>query len=97
MTTIKKQPDFEKSIERLEAIVKEMEQGTLSLEDMIARFEEGQSLIKSCAKKLNEVEKKVEVLVKKGGEFVAEPFDQKEGIQNSSDQKKSEDEDTGFF
>jgi exodeoxyribonuclease VII small subunit len=66
---------FEQSIERLEKIVADMESGKFSLEEMISRFEEGQKLIRFCSAKLNEVEKKVEVLVKKGGEVVAEPFE----------------------
>ena len=67
---------FEKALERLEKIVSEMEGGSLSLEDMITRFEEGQGLIKLCSRKLNEVERKIEILVKKGDEIVAEPFDE---------------------
>lgn len=66
---------FEKSIARLEKIVQEMEGGDLDLDKMIGRFEEGQSLIKVCSKKLNEVEKKVEVLVKKGESIVSEELD----------------------
>ena len=69
------QPGFEKSMERLEKIVAEMESGKLSLEEMIARFEEGQALTRFCTTKLNEVEKKIEILVKKGGEVEAAPFD----------------------
>lgn len=67
--------NFEKAMARLEKIVSEMESGELPLEDMIARFEEGQGLITFCTGKLNEVEKKVEMLVKKGGEIVTVPFD----------------------
>lgn len=70
-----KQPGFEDSMSRLETIVNDMEGGELSLEEMIARFEEGQTLIKSCTKTLNEVERKIEVLVKKGDDVVSEPFD----------------------
>lgn len=66
---------FEKSLERLEKIVSEMEDGSLGLEEMMGRFEEGQALIKFCTKKLNEVERKIEVLVKKGDEVTAEPYD----------------------
>jgi len=58
----------------LEAIVEEMEGGQLDLETMIKRFEEGQGLLKSCSKTLAEMEKRVEILVKKDGEVVAEPF-----------------------
>lgn len=66
---------FEESIERLEKIVSDMEDGKLSLEEMIKRFEEGQGLIHLCTKKLNEVEKKVEILVKKGDHVTVEPFE----------------------
>ena len=66
---------FEKAMQRLEAIVGDMESGALSIEDMIARFEEGQNLIKLCTRKLNEVEKKVEKLVKKGDAIETEPFE----------------------
>ena len=69
-----KAPGFEKALARLEAIVSEMEAGALGLEEMIARFEEGQSLVKFCTGKLNEVDRKIEVLVKKGDTASAEPF-----------------------
>ena len=67
--------DFEKSLERLEAIVEEMESGSLSLEQMIKHFEEGSKLVTICSGKLNEVEQKIEKLVKKGGALTDEPFD----------------------
>ncbi len=66
---------FEKAMDRLEKIVGDMETGELSLDDMIVRFEEGQGLIKFCNRTLNEVERKIEILVKKGDERVAEPFE----------------------
>ena len=69
------QISFEKALEKLEGIVDEMESGKMSLEDMIARFEEGQKLIKFCGAKLNEVERKIEILVKKNGKTETEPFD----------------------
>ncbi len=68
------EPGFEKSLERLESIVEEMESGDLSLEAMMGHFDEGQTLVKSCSKKLNEVEKKVEILMKKGASVEVEPF-----------------------
>lgn len=66
--------DFEKSLDRLEAIVEEMESGDLSLEQMIKHFEEGSKLVTLCSGKLNEVEQKIEKLVKKGGVLTTEPF-----------------------
>lgn len=70
-----KSQNFEKALDRLETIVGEMESGTLSLEKMMACFEEGTELVKFCSQKLNEVEKKIEILAKKGEEIVAEPFE----------------------
>lgn len=66
--------DFEKALSRLETLVKEMEGGTLSLDRMMACFEEGSQLIKVCDQKLNDVEKKIEKLVKKGDRTTTEPF-----------------------
>ncbi len=65
---------FEKALGRLETIVEEMESGKLSLEDMMKRFEEGQSLVKICSSKLNQVERRIEILVKEGDTVIAEPF-----------------------
>lgn len=84
---VKDQPmGFEKALERLEKIVAEMEAGDLGLEDMIARFEEGQRLIKFCGAKLNEVEKKIEVLVDKGDPLAAEPLDPDAGDGGDSEE-----------
>ncbi|HPF99534.1 MAG TPA: exodeoxyribonuclease VII small subunit [Kiritimatiellia bacterium] len=66
---------FEKALARLETLVGDMESGKLSLEKMMACFEEGTTLVRFCTQKLNEVEKKVEMLVKKGDKLVTEPFD----------------------
>lgn len=68
---------FEKALERLEAIVAEMEAGKTGLETMIERFEEGQKLIALCTRRLNEVERRIEILTRKGDKTVAEPFDEK--------------------
>lgn len=56
--------EFEKSVERLEEIVKQMEQGNVPLEDALKLFEEGTGLVKSCAKLLDEAELKVVKLMK---------------------------------
>lgn len=55
---------FEQAIEKLETIVDELEQGDLSLEDTIKKFEEGMELSKFCADKLNQAEQKLKKLVK---------------------------------
>jgi exodeoxyribonuclease VII small subunit len=55
---------FEAAMEDLEQIVEQLESGELSLEDSLAAFEKGVGLVRYCNQKLNEVEKKVELLVK---------------------------------
>ncbi len=66
---------FEAGLERLEQIVKELEQGDLSLERSLELFEEGMKLSGVCRRQLEEAENKVEILVKKGdGKMAAEPF-----------------------
>jgi exodeoxyribonuclease VII small subunit len=67
---------FEVAMEELESIVEQLESGDLSLEDSLAAFEKGVTLVKHCNQKLNEVEKKVEVLVKdKDGKFQFKALD----------------------
>ena len=55
---------FEKSMERLDEIVKQMEQGNVPLENALQLFEEGTKLVQSCAKQLDEAELKVVKLMK---------------------------------
>ena len=55
---------FETALEQLEQIVERLESGELSLEDSLAAFEAGVGLVKHCNQKLNEVEKKIELLVR---------------------------------
>ena len=55
---------FEEALEELEKVVERLESGELSLEDSLAAFEEGVGLVKFCNRKLTEVEKKIELLVK---------------------------------
>lgn len=66
--------NFEQSLARLEQLVREMEGGQLSLEKMMSHFEEGSALVKVCGDKLNEVEAKIEMLVKKGDKLVSQPL-----------------------
>jgi len=67
---------FEVALKRLETIVDEMESGEMDLDKMIASFEEGQKLVKFCTAKLNEVEKKIEKIVKDGnGGTTVEPLE----------------------
>jgi exodeoxyribonuclease VII small subunit len=55
---------FEKALERLETVVSKMESGKLPLDEMMKYFEEGARLSGICDRKLKELEKKIEILVK---------------------------------
>jgi exodeoxyribonuclease VII small subunit len=57
---------FETSLQRLEELVQKLEDGDLPLEESLKVFEEGMSLVKTCEKRLNEAQKKVEILMKDG-------------------------------
>ena len=71
----KTEPGFDEALKRLEQIVERMESGEMDLDAMVAAFEEGQRLIQFCSKKLNEVERRIEVLVKdSAGSEATEPF-----------------------
>ena len=58
------QLSFEQGMERLEALVRRLEQGNLPLEDSLAAFEEGVGVLRVLHEKLGEVERRVEVLVR---------------------------------
>lgn len=67
---------FEAALESLEQIVEQLESGELSLEDSLVAFEAGVGLVKQCNQKLNEVEKKIELLVKdKDGKLQLKNFE----------------------
>ncbi len=55
---------FEQAMEQLEQIVDQMEQGELTLEETLAKFEEGMKLSQFCLEKLNQAEQKLKKLVK---------------------------------
>lgn len=55
---------FENSLARLEQILEKMNSGAVSLEEALKLYEEADLLIGSCTKRLNEAERKVEILIK---------------------------------
>ncbi|MGD9650743.1 MAG: exodeoxyribonuclease VII small subunit [Candidatus Dadabacteria bacterium] len=66
---------FEDTMKELREIISRLESGNLPLEDSIKLFQEGTELISQSHTKLNEIRKKVELLVEKNGEVVPEDFD----------------------
>lgn len=59
----RKKEKFEEALQKLEAIVAQMEEGDLPLEETLKAFEEGVRLARFCASKLDEAERKVEKLM----------------------------------
>jgi exodeoxyribonuclease VII small subunit len=66
---------FEESLQRLEAIVSELEKGDVSLDRALELFDEGMKLSGSCRKELEEAEGKVEILLKRDGKLQPEAFE----------------------
>jgi len=68
--------DFESALQRLEEIVKRLESGDLPLASALELFEEGVTLSSFCHARLEEAERKVEILVRKSnGEMTRKPFE----------------------
>jgi exodeoxyribonuclease VII small subunit len=75
---------FEEALKKLEAIVDDLEGGELNLDEAIKKYEEGMKLSGLCYKKLQEIQKKVEILVKdSSGKFATKDFDA--GAANAAD------------
>jgi exodeoxyribonuclease VII small subunit len=66
---------FEEALQELENIVQRLEDGNLSLDESLALFEEGIKLSRLCAQRLDEAEKKIELLMKdENGSVSRQPF-----------------------
>jgi exodeoxyribonuclease VII small subunit len=77
------QPTFEAALKRLEGVLDSLEHGDLALEESLAAFEEGVRLVKFCQQKLDEVERRVELLLKDdAGRFFTRSFAEEEAEGN---------------
>ncbi len=73
--------DFEKSLSRLEEVVRRLEHANLPLDEAMKLFEEGVELAQRCQKQIEEAEGRVEVLLKSAdGKLTPAPF-QPEGAE----------------
>ena len=69
------EPTFEESLKRLEEIVTQLEGNQLALEQSLQVFEEGVKLVRFCASRLDEAERRIEILLAdKEGQLRVEPF-----------------------
>ena len=68
---------FEQALEELESILRELEDGTTSLEDALARYERGVGLLRNCFAQLRDAEQRVKLLagLTEDGGAELKPFD----------------------
>lgn len=71
----KKSVNLEKALSELEKLVEEMEQGNLSLEESLKRFEKGIALTSDCQEALQKAELKVQELIEKNGKLLEKDFE----------------------
>jgi exodeoxyribonuclease VII small subunit len=72
------EPTFEGSLKRLEEIVAQLEGNQLALEQSLQVFEEGVKLVRFCAGRLDEAERRIEILLADNeGQWHVEPFPEK--------------------
>lgn len=92
----RKQNEFEKAFQQLEAIVKRLESEELPLDEALQLFEQGISLSRFCNQKLGEVEKKIElILADAKGQPRIEPFEGGEGPDDRDDETDDDEQDDG--
>jgi exodeoxyribonuclease VII small subunit len=69
--------NFEAGLAALEKIVRELERGDLPLEESLRLFEEGVRLSRQCQERLNQAERRIEVLLQDGeGRPILSAFDE---------------------
>jgi exodeoxyribonuclease VII small subunit len=71
------EPTFEAGLAELQTLVRELEEGSLGLDESIARFERGISILRRCYQALERAEQKIELLTgfDRDGNPVTAPFD----------------------
>ena len=70
---------FDATLDELETIVQQMEQGELPLEEALKQFERGVQLVRAGQQKLNQAEQKVHILLAEQGEERLAPFTPTQG------------------
>lgn len=76
---------FEQALAELESILRELEDGTTSLEDALARYERGVGLLRQCYSQLREAEQRVKLLagLTDNGGAELKPFDHVASIETA--------------
>jgi exodeoxyribonuclease VII small subunit len=71
-------PSLEIAMSEINTLINQMEQGDLSLEKSLDRFERGIHLIKHCQKILHDAEHKVQILIQKNNQDNLQPYENHE-------------------
>jgi len=77
-----KEPTFEEALKSLENVVAKLESGETKLEESIRLFEEGMKLSSLCQKRLDDADRKIEVLLRKPGGVVSGTEDEADILRN---------------
>lgn len=89
--------NFEAQLASLERIVRELERGDLPLERSLELFEQGVKLSRECQERLNEAERRIEVLLRDGeGRTVAAPFE-RDDFSSRFEAGETDDDDESVF
>jgi len=81
---------FESSLEELERIVRDLEQGELPLEKSLELFEQGVKLSRECQERLNQAERRIEILMRDNqGRPTVRPFDPENELPGAPDENIS--------
>ena len=80
---------FEDALRELECILRDLEDGTTSLEESLARYERGVRLLRNCYGQLKDAEQRVQMLAgtKEDGRPDLHPFEHTSAIESAKDQK----------
>lgn len=70
----KKTTNFEETMKQLEVIASELENGELTLDESVSKFEQGMKLSKACSDMLEEAERRITILLKKDNGVEEESF-----------------------
>ena len=90
--------NFEGAMDRLEAIVEQMESGKMHLEDLIVRYEEGMKLVKICQERLASAEQRIEIITRNSaGKPVVKDFEPTAENTRASDSEKKENDGVTLF
>ena len=84
-TSVLPPPQFEQALAELDGILRELEDGTTTLEDALARYERGVGLLRQCYGQLRDAEQRVKLLagLNEDGGADLKPFDHVASIETA--------------